>query len=218
LVLGKSETVGSASALFFQPHKKVKIFSVRKDSAVPAVTEIYPRVSDKKSRTPLTVSNKGSQASQQSLDKLIDNVFLTKLVPPSVVINSDLDIVQFRGETSLFLNPAPGRASLNLLKMLRPGLSLELRNAVSEVGKTGKPVKKSSFVSDGPKSGSHIFMEVIPLKLPEHDPLLLVTFRLTDPAPVPHTTTQPSDQRIQQLESELMLLREEMRTFVHENE
>ena len=43
---------------------------------------------------------------------------------------TDLQIVQFRGQTGPFLEPAPGEASLNLLKMAREGLLYGLRTAV----------------------------------------------------------------------------------------
>ena len=48
-------------------------------------------------------------------------------VPPGVLVTADLEILQYRGDTGLYLTPAPGKASLNVLKMLREGLLVSLR-------------------------------------------------------------------------------------------
>ena len=71
------------------------------------------------------------------LDKVVDQVLLNHYVPASVVVDQELDILQFRGETSLFLEHASGKASLNLLKMARPALSFEIRNTSRKPGNRG---------------------------------------------------------------------------------
>ena len=43
---------------------------------------------------------------------------MDRFAPPGVVVDNDMQIVQFRGQTGPFLEPAPGEASLNLLKFL----------------------------------------------------------------------------------------------------
>ena len=47
-----------------------------------------------------------------------------------MLVNDDLEILQFRGDTGRYLTPAPGKASLNLLKMLRDGLLIGVRGAL----------------------------------------------------------------------------------------
>ncbi|GCE25202.1 hypothetical protein KDA_06860 [Dictyobacter alpinus] len=58
------------------------------------------------------------------------------------MIDAAMGILYFRGDTHLYLKPAPGRASLNLFKMAGAGLDLELRAALSFVRKSGQRVKK----------------------------------------------------------------------------
>ena len=41
---------------------------------------------------------------------------LYKYAPAGVIINSALEIIQFWGNTSLYLSPAPGKPSFNLAK------------------------------------------------------------------------------------------------------
>src|SRR5579859_8070596 len=47
-----------------------------------------------------------------------------------------------RGVDSLHLEPAPGRASLNLLKMARRGLAEEIRKAINQAEKKGSAQRK----------------------------------------------------------------------------
>ena len=62
--------------------------------------------------------------------------------PPGVLINSSFDILQFRGHTGPFLEPPPGHATLNLLKMAREGLALDLRAAIHQAKKSSGPFAK----------------------------------------------------------------------------
>ena len=93
---------------------------------------------DKSDATKNVKLTKGSDTAGDNLEETIDNILLEKYVPPSVVVNQDLEILQFKGSIGLFLEPSPGKASLNLLKMARPGLSFELRNIIHKATKSGK--------------------------------------------------------------------------------
>ena len=67
------------------------------------------------------------------------------LRPPGVIVNDELRIVQFRGQTGRFLEPAPGDASLNLLKMCREGLLHGLRTALQSAKKKDAPVRREGL-------------------------------------------------------------------------
>ena len=54
-----------------------------------------------------------------------------RYAPPGVVVDGQLNVVQFRGQTGTFLEPAPGEPSLNMLKMAREGLLHGLRDGVA---------------------------------------------------------------------------------------
>ena len=49
-----------------------------------------------------------------------------------MLVNSNLEVLQFRGRTGPYLEPPTGEASFNLLKMARENLSLELGTAIRE--------------------------------------------------------------------------------------
>ena len=73
--------------------------------------------------------------------KEADQVLLAKYVPAGIVINNKLEIIHFRGQTDPYLTHSPGLASLNLLKMLRPGLTVEVHKAIQQAGKQAQPVR-----------------------------------------------------------------------------
>ena len=85
--------------------------------------------------------------------------------PPGVIINDDFEVVQFRGKTALTSNWRPGKASLNLLKMLREGLLLEVRNAVQKVKRTGERVSGRRRVPTKQRQGFRdVDLDVMPLQ------------------------------------------------------
>ena len=53
-----------------------------------------------------------------------------------------MEVLQFRGRTGTYLEHAPGAASLNLLKMAREGLMLDLRTVVSKAIKQNTRIRQ----------------------------------------------------------------------------
>src|SRR5690606_24945432 len=68
------------------------------------------------------------ESSKDNFQKNADDILLAAYTPPGVVVNNELDIVQFRGATGKWLEQASGKPNLNVLKMARDGLAFELRN------------------------------------------------------------------------------------------
>ncbi|RIV19855.1 PAS domain S-box protein [Fibrisoma montanum] len=228
LVLGKSETVGASGSLFIQLEKNYKIYTRRNDVASRAVFEMNPRLSsDGAAETAPsdTVSADNSRqpapghAAANDLEQVVDELLLRQYVPASVVVNQDLDILQFRGSTSLFLEPAPGRASLNLLKMARPSLAFELRNSVFKARKAGLPVRKSGLEVKIKDKTHYVTIEAVPLSTKTEDQLFLILFEeITPTLPSATDLSDSRNRRIKQLEDELAILREDMRSIIEEQE
>jgi two-component system CheB/CheR fusion protein len=157
LMLGGSESVSAFPDLFSPVDKKHKIYSKKEiesrlhydfsKSYYPARTNsgIVSGAAEPQSR--LQNSAKGELDVHAEADQLV----LKNHAPVGVIINSAMEVVQFRGRTTPYLEPAPGKASLNLLKLARNGLAIELRTLIMAAGKDGKPVEKKgvSFGADG---------------------------------------------------------------------
>lgn len=152
------------------------------------------------------------------LDKAVDSM-LSQYVPASVVVNVDLDILQFRGSTGLFLEPLPGRASLNLLKMARPSLTFELRNVIHKAGQSGQPVRRSGLEIKIKDQVHYAAVEAVPFSTDLDERLYLILFEeVTAIVTAESDAVDVRSRRIKQLEEELSTLREDMRSVVEEQE
>ena len=222
LILGKSETIGASTQFFTQVDKKHKVY-VRKNAATSLATlEMYRRLPDMKyADTTLLPKNapKKLPPPMESLETRVDQLLLQQYVPPTVVVNQQMDILQFRGSTGLFLEPASGKATLNLLKMARPELVFELRNAVNKSGQSGQPVKKSGLPITVKDRSYLVAIEIVPLQSEAEEQLFLVLFTEVAPtASVQKKGGSTSGKQVRQLETEMAGLREDMRSVTEEQE
>jgi len=175
LVLGNFESIGNFSRLFKTANFKQKIFAKRVTPAPPAV-EFFPvRLEAREVKDTARPPVRPGQLypTENEVLREADRVLLSKFSPASVIINSDMEIVQFRGHTSLFLEPSPGKASLNLLKMAKEGIMMELRSAVQKAKEEGVTVRREGIRILSNNRYVTLDMEVLPLKM---GGCLLITF------------------------------------------
>src|SRR5262249_31208290 len=90
-------------------------------------------------------------------------LLLDRYTPPGVIGNHELRIVHFRGQTGRSLEPAPGDASLNLLKMCREGLLHGLRTALQAAKKKETPVRREGLRVKTNGDFVNVTVEVVPL-------------------------------------------------------
>ena len=83
---------------------------------------------------------------EPDLEKETDKLLLTRYVPASVLVNKDLEIIRFRGSTSRFIEPASGKASLHLLKMIKEELVFDLRTVIHRAKKEGRSSYKEGII------------------------------------------------------------------------
>ncbi len=231
LMLGKSETIGTANDLFTPHDKKFRIYSRKKNSGMARIPEIGSRISqtvfhDKEGGT--TASPKKLPASANSqLTNAFDTVLLAQFVPASVIVNHDMDILQFRGNTAPYLQNAPGKASFNILKMAHLEITFELRNAIHHAIKTKQTVRKTGIEMNRDlvvNTVRIVNLEVAPLQVPGEEPLLVVVFTGQEmefgghPVEGEKKNSIAKDRRIKKLEEELTAARADMRSITHDQE
>jgi two-component system, chemotaxis family, CheB/CheR fusion protein len=216
LLLGKSETTGNSSDLFLPFGKKDKLYT-RNSAAGKFMT-----VASERAEESIKDKDYGLQSNEKKKDdyqKNADDILLSKYTPAGVIVNDQLDIVQFRGSTGEFLEPAPGKVSWNLLKMVRHGLSFELRSALHKSKSTKEVYRKEGIPINNGKT--LVTIEVIPL-LDAAQLHFLILFKNTTSDQETARTDQPSDAngirnhkdiRIEKLEKELLQTREDMRAI-----
>jgi two-component system CheB/CheR fusion protein len=183
LMLGSAETVGASSDLFALADKRHRLYT-RKMTVVRSDMHFAPR---EPARSDRQVKDQGVLRSATTVQAEASRVILERYSPPGVIVDGDMQIVQFRGHTGKFLEPAPGDANLNVLKMAREGLLYGLRTALSEARRGGTPARK-----DGQrvKYNGHVIdvnIEVIPLDGGHQGRHFLILFQDTtkDPAEEP---------------------------------
>ncbi len=183
LLLGGSESIGSFAEYFTLLDKKHKIYTAKVTSR-PPLLEFGGRPHFDAG---LAIPRGQAEANPGfDLQKEVDRILLTRFVPPGVVINEDLQILHFRGKTGRYLEPAPGQATLNLAKMVREGLALDLRAAIHEAKKHGHPVRKNSVRMKRNAHTVEVDLEVIPVKSSGGSaPNFLILFRDAQPAALP---------------------------------
>ena len=132
LFLGSSENIGAFADLFDVVDAKHRIFA-KKPAAAGAAAGLQPA-----RRRPRAGPGRPAGTTAPPLwnaldvQKEADRILLARYAPVGVVVDEAMTVLQFRGRTAAYLEPAPGMASLDLFRMLREGLLAEVRAAVTQ--------------------------------------------------------------------------------------
>ncbi len=229
LMLGKSETIGKSIQLFSPLNKTYKIYTRKNHINLNKIPDLTPRFlsSNTKGNSKVILLKKTTTKVNRSLSDTFDAVLLSKHVPASVIINYDMEILQFRGPTSTYLMQSPGKASFNILKMVNTEIVFELRNAIHHSIKSKQTVQKTGIEMnrDATKNTLQIVnIEVSPLKNDGAEPLIIVIFTgqhielAAHPIKGTNNNTLAKDRRIKKLEEELASARCDMSSITHDQE
>ncbi|NEU07270.1 chemotaxis protein CheR [Flavihumibacter sp. R14] len=222
LMLGKAESIGSTPDLFkpFDSHEKI-YYRIGPRGRLMQVASSFSEQS-------MTDTDQNRQArGEKNVYKVADDILLQGYAPSGVLINDNYDIIQFRGHLDQWLTPSPGKASLNILKMTREGLAFELRNLLAQSKKNSEPVRKEAIYYKAGKTQHYANLEVIPI--PDSNGLhylvlfqnsLLPEINLSERSEITSSESynDPRDLQIQQLETELLQVREDMRAITEMQE
>ena len=168
LLLGSSETVGSSSDYFSVVDRNHRIFA--KNAGVsPRLNfdfAVSPAAGERLEKKPMPSLAADFLSGRTNFQKEADRTLLNRYAPVGVVVDDNLDIVQFRGDTTpYFQNPA-GEPSVRLLKVAREGLQSELNAAFKEVRSTNAPFRKGGLHVEFDGRTRNVSLEVIPIPLP----------------------------------------------------
>ncbi len=233
LMLGTSESVGGFADLFALVDKQHKIYVKKVTGFRPPLdfgTMELSAFADEAAKTPPAPSE-GELVSE--LHKQIDRLILARYSPNAVVVDEAMQVLQFRGATSRYLEHAPGAASLNLLQMVRPPLVADLRTAFHRASKENAATHRDKVLLKLNGDILLVRIEIVPFRAEgANQRLFLVTFE--------HTKEQPSEQaggggkppktrapkansrslalEIQQLRDELDSTKESLQAIIEERE
>jgi two-component system CheB/CheR fusion protein len=225
LMLGASENLGGFADHFGLVDKKDKIYQKRRTSArlttYFANAEYLPiRAGDAKLPRELPAPF--------TVEREVEHLLVNRFVPASIVVNDQMEIVQFHGKTGAYLEPPAGQPSFSLAKMAREGLLVDLRAALNTAKKTNATVRKDGVQIQSDGGTREVSLEVVPLRGPSaHERFYVVVFQ--DPGRKAATLAESrGGKRVkvarstardrEMLKRETNQLREQLRSLIEEHE
>ncbi len=214
MILGSSETLGTQNYLFNTINLKWKIFKRADALLAPDIVD-FPTIFSR-SKT-VKIAKDSHSVSINNIQVSADEFLLRHYTPAGVLVNEEGDIIYISGHTGKYLEPAVGKANMNIFAMLREGLrnefSVAFRKAV---------LKKELVVLHNIKVGTNGSTHLINVSIQwidKAEPLkgkLMVIFKdvqdISDSKPTAHKEKKTVDSiRLMELEKELQYAREKLR-------
>jgi len=164
LALGISESIGACSELFSLMDKKAKIYSKKSTDNLSTAKASFLKATefDTDFQGIHLVDHRMKENS--TMDHKIDYAILNRYGSVGVLVNVDLEVLQFRGNTGKYLEHLPGKASLNLMKMLRADLLFSVGVAINQSRTESIPIRKENiqYTKDNELYAVHI--DVVPIQ------------------------------------------------------
>lgn len=226
LILGTSESVGEAAPLYAPLDKKLKIFTTQEASHPLAFRVAGP--GPKPSEEFFSKHRPASLPldSEPDMSREANRVFRSH-APPAVVIDEDLTILEFSGDTGPYLLAASGKASFSLLKMLREGLISDLRRAIDQAQASRVPVKTERLQVESDDLYRPVQIEAVPLFAGSDRPRHFVIFFHSLGSPIePDRTmdvsgaevTMSRDEQVERLKRELSAVKGHLQSTIERYE
>lgn len=213
LVLGSSETVGSAEDRFEVIAKSERFY--RHVARGRTGNAGFPLRSGDSPPMPGTTDRAASPQRQSTLADICRRALLSSHAPAAILINRKRQCLYSMGPTDRYLRIPPGYATLDLLAMASPTLRTKLRLAIDKVGKATPRVDggRTRLLQDGIAIWFRIDVQAID---DEQDDLLLVCF-VEEPGERAGTTSSShrgDAARVSELEQELEATQAELQTSI----
>ena len=219
LFLGNSESISEYSDAFTAEEPKHRIF-LRKpvlasSRGVTAATDQF------REAKPAAASTRApSVAPAPDLRREAEAALLEHYTPPALIVDKDLHIVHFQGDTGPYLAPATGQPILHILKMVRPELVVDLSAVISKARRTGSAAHKDGVVFENPGRADAVRLEVQPLshgsRKSQQD--LLIVFQKAEIAAAEPPARGKRSSEASKLARALASTREHLRSLIAERE
>jgi two-component system CheB/CheR fusion protein len=224
LFLSPSESIGGHAELFSPLSRKWKFYRTSPSiaSARAMLAGNLSWATDTASKAPVDVMSKIKEINVADLTR---RTLLLSFAPAAVMTDDRGDILYVHGDTSQYLRPPPGQATLNAVEMAHEGLQLELRAALSQAVAQETPTieREVSFMVGA--EIRRVGLGVRPLPAPEHGlGLILISFRALPAAPAGKPArprragVSVERERIGELERDLAYTKENLQATIEEQQ
>lgn len=230
LLLGSSESVGAASALFSPLSGKNRIYR-RLDVPAHALPSGMSAAHESAGLrlAGVNLRAKGAPAVAPDLQMLVEQRVLEQFAPAALLVSGKGEMLYFSGKTGKYLEPAVGKPNLNLFAMAREGIRQALNEAFYLAVRENRPATLKRVRIDPARPAQYVDIVVQPLTEPAAlNGMVLVVFRdvAAPHRPKRHAPADASASNGQRIEAALLELqharedarstREEMQTSQEE--
>jgi chemotaxis methyl-accepting protein methylase len=188
LILGSAEAIGGFTSLFSPVDPKARLFRrvdhpvLRGEIGFPA--RAFPT-------RPHQAEEPGAKHGPEPLQALMERLLLARYCPAAVLVDGDGDILYISGRTGKYLEPAVGKANLNIHAMARDGLHQPLITAIKRALRQDSPVVLSGLSIKSENSTQTITVTI--QRVDRHEAtfdMVLIVFTDVDHAGVPPKTSR----------------------------
>ena len=219
MVLGSAESLGTQSHFFTPLEAKQKIFKRSQSSVSPELIDFPSSFARNRHNSD---ENQPPVIPPQNIQTLANEILLQHFSPPGVLVNEKGDIIYISGRTGKYLEPAVGKANMNIFAMLREGLRNEFPSAFRQVLLLKEQVVLKN-IKVGTDGGTQI-LDVIIQWLQKPEPLkgmILIIFKDVPTNVIVKETGKKGEKtlniiRQSELEKELQTAREDTQNTLEE--
>ena len=219
LLLGSSESVGAASALFSPLPGKSRLYRRLDVPAHPLSTDMPTAFDALGTRLAgVALRAQGASAVGPDLQLLVEQLVLSHYAPAALLVGAKGEMLYVKGKTGKYLEPASGKPNLNLFAMARDGIKRALSETFYQAVREHKTANLKRVRIDSNRPAQYVDIVVQPLSEPMAlNGMVLVVFMDT-PAPRPRKPPAAADagtgegQRIEVVLQELQHAREDARS------
>lgn len=218
LFLGSSESLGELSEAFHVVSVKNKIYRKKAGYSATLMTDVQiPRLNYLKSEENKVIPLKDIKKQQELSQKL-----LGALLPPSILLNDDLMVVQLFNDVNPFLQLQSGAFSHHLGSLLSQDFQVIIHNIIRRLRNQAEPVTFENISVPGNKN--RLDIQGRSIEMSEQQRLFLISFvekqlvSSMDEAAYDLSMTAEYADRMKELEHDLQFVRESLQATVEELE
>lgn len=226
LFLGSSESLNELSDVFIPISSKWKIFKYKEGYKAPLLNELFnPQIRIEKPTPILAAQATHRDKYPLSPPVALYDQLLNNYLPASILVTERNEIIHFFGDVNEFIKLPKGRATWNLMELIRHDMALVVGNLIHKVKKEKKEVRYNNFqLREG---DSILFVNIIAQWLRDEKSktnFIVILFNKKDVTELNQDNQQDFDMtaqvnsRIEELERELQYREENLQTTVEELE
>lgn len=222
LMLGNAESIRQYGHLFEAADKRINLFT-KKDVSSSDVSFTVMPYSSLGGTGGLPLQRPAHGAAEKEILREMDHL-IAENAPVSILVNEELEVLQFRGDVRQFLDFPAGKASLNLQRMIKGIVLFDVKEMIEKI--RANPRRRAlKKVTECKIRGKYkvISLQAIPLKSPAvYGKVFLILFQDVSAPEAerprgPKTDTRES-REISRIKKELEVTREFLEAGIEKHE